>query len=399
MAWRLTKETTGSISVTDIGTGNLLRSIQSNYNMGLVGTTIVVYNDANKNIMNFASGQVTEVQIAPAAPAPAPATPQALLVYLKDNFFFELGAGGSVWGAITGALSDQTDLQTALNGKEPTIAAGLTSQYWRGDKTWQTLPTGLVLANGEGTTASGSAVNLGGGNSFTASRVVDGNAQLYSFTWQNFQQLAYYAATFYAQINNSIQLLAGNGIMQISSGINVLIGTKKVNNLTVPINGYLRNLDASGTAEWSDAPIKKIGNQTLIGSAAYVAITGLSYALAANTTYKICGSIIWQSTATNNGIGFSYLAMAGLIFDKMSVQILDNPTAAEVRNGTSAGAGSHTTTTTSEAPANTSYLATFEMNIITGASPVTFQPSCKSEGQGGATVSVMSGSFMTIETI
>lgn len=29
----------------------------------------------------------------------------------------------------------------ALAGKEPTITAGTTSQYWRGDKTWQTFPT------------------------------------------------------------------------------------------------------------------------------------------------------------------------------------------------------------------------------------------------------------------
>lgn len=35
-----------------------------------------------------------------------------------------------------------TATQTALNAKEPTIAPGTTSQYWRGDKTWQTLPTG-----------------------------------------------------------------------------------------------------------------------------------------------------------------------------------------------------------------------------------------------------------------
>lgn len=44
-----------------------------------------------------------------------------------------------VWGAITGTISSQTDLQAALNAKEPTIAAGTTVQYWRGDKTWQTL--------------------------------------------------------------------------------------------------------------------------------------------------------------------------------------------------------------------------------------------------------------------
>ena len=37
-----------------------------------------------------------------------------------------------------------TATQTALNAKEPTITAGTTSQYWRGDKSWQTLPVGLL---------------------------------------------------------------------------------------------------------------------------------------------------------------------------------------------------------------------------------------------------------------
>lgn len=40
----------------------------------------------------------------------------------------------------THIISNVTGLQTALDGKEPTITGGTTSQYWRGDKTWQTLP-------------------------------------------------------------------------------------------------------------------------------------------------------------------------------------------------------------------------------------------------------------------
>jgi hypothetical protein len=47
--------------------------------------------------------------------------------------------GGATWGNITGTLSSQTDLNTALSGKEPSITAGTTSQYYRGDKTFQTL--------------------------------------------------------------------------------------------------------------------------------------------------------------------------------------------------------------------------------------------------------------------
>jgi hypothetical protein len=41
----------------------------------------------------------------------------------------------------THTISNVTGLQTALDGKEPSIAAGTTAQYWRGDKSWQTLPT------------------------------------------------------------------------------------------------------------------------------------------------------------------------------------------------------------------------------------------------------------------
>ena len=65
---------------------------------------------------------------------------------------------GTAWGGITGTLSNQTDLQaeldglqgdidslqTAVEGKEPVLTAGATTEYYRGDKTWQTLTTTSV---------------------------------------------------------------------------------------------------------------------------------------------------------------------------------------------------------------------------------------------------------------
>lgn len=38
----------------------------------------------------------------------------------------------------------QTSMTTALAGKEPSVTAGTTSQYYRGDKTWQTLDKSAV---------------------------------------------------------------------------------------------------------------------------------------------------------------------------------------------------------------------------------------------------------------
>ena len=65
--------------------------------------------------------------------------------------------GSAVWGQITGTLSNQTDLQTALDAKfdDPT---GTTAQYLRGDGTLATFPslTGFVPYTGATTN-----VNLG----------------------------------------------------------------------------------------------------------------------------------------------------------------------------------------------------------------------------------------------
>jgi hypothetical protein len=66
--------------------------------------------------------------------------------------FYSNGAGSTDWADITGkpatfpptlpiAQSGVTNLTTDLAAKEPTISAGTTAQYWRGDKTWTTFPT------------------------------------------------------------------------------------------------------------------------------------------------------------------------------------------------------------------------------------------------------------------
>ena len=70
------------------------------------------------------------------------------------------GGGGGTWGSITGTLSSQTDLQTALNAKEPTITTGTSAQYIRGDKALATLDkTAVGLANVDNTTDAGKPVS------------------------------------------------------------------------------------------------------------------------------------------------------------------------------------------------------------------------------------------------
>ncbi len=60
----------------------------------------------------------------------------------------------------THVISDVTGLQTALNGKEATISSGTTTQYWRGDKSFQTLDkTAVGLANVDNTSDASKPVS------------------------------------------------------------------------------------------------------------------------------------------------------------------------------------------------------------------------------------------------
>ena len=97
--------------------------------------------------------------------------------YLRADGTWATPASGGAWGSITGTLGNQTDLANSLdfitnlvytesndrvnvdmaldNEKEDAITAGTTSQYWRGDKSWQTLnSTAVGLANVENTALS-----------------------------------------------------------------------------------------------------------------------------------------------------------------------------------------------------------------------------------------------------
>jgi hypothetical protein len=64
--------------------------------------------------------------------------------FLRADGTWAAPTASAAWGSITGTLSSQTDLNSALSGKEPTITAGTTGQYWRGDKSWQTLDKSAV---------------------------------------------------------------------------------------------------------------------------------------------------------------------------------------------------------------------------------------------------------------
>jgi hypothetical protein len=83
--------------------------------------------------------------------ASAPATPSSgvRLLYPKSDGWYEKNSAGT-----------ETKVGPGGAGGEPVINPGTTSQYWRGDKTWQTLDkTAVGLANVDNTSDAGKPVS------------------------------------------------------------------------------------------------------------------------------------------------------------------------------------------------------------------------------------------------
>jgi len=117
------------------------------------------------------------------------------------------GSSGAMWGAITSTLSSQTDLQSALDGKsasghthagtyEPAFASGLAGQYFRGDKTWQTLDKSAVgLGSVDNTSDASKPVST------ATQTALDGKQPSLGFTPENAANKA--AAGGYASLDSS----------------------------------------------------------------------------------------------------------------------------------------------------------------------------------------------------
>lgn len=98
------------------------------------------------------------------APEPSISSGTTSQYWRGDKTWQPFPSLSAVWGTIIGTLSDQTDLQNALDGKEPTITPGTIAQYIRGDKSLSdfkadvlaTALSGLVFTTNAAITATDS---------------------------------------------------------------------------------------------------------------------------------------------------------------------------------------------------------------------------------------------------
>lgn len=110
----------------------------------------------------LSSPALTGVPTAPTATAATNTTQIATTAFVRteiSNLIDSAPGALDTLNELAAAINDDanfaTTITTALSGKEPTIASGTTSQYWRGDKSWQTLDKSAVgLSNVENTALS-----------------------------------------------------------------------------------------------------------------------------------------------------------------------------------------------------------------------------------------------------
>lgn len=175
------------------------------------------------------------------------------------------------WGGVTGTLSDQTDLQTALNGKSDTghthaaadIVSGTiatarlgsgtanSSSYLRGDQTWATI--------------------AGGGDVTGQASSVDNEIALFSGTG-----------------GKTIKRATNTGLLKASSGV---IAT------ATPITDYLPGYTQVATLA---------SDQATAANTTPVTLTGLSFSYEANSKYVIEVYAGVAPTANTTGCGFQF---------------------------------------------------------------------------------------------
>lgn len=193
-----------------------------------------------------------------------------ILNWVSLSYFSSGGGGGGIWGSITGTLSSQTDLQSALNAKESSISATTSADYYRGDKTFQPLNKDAVgLGNVDNTSDSAKPVS---------------SAQLMAL---NNKQDTLVSATNIKTVNGTSLLGSGNLVIsggvtdhtlltnigtnthaQIDTHIASTINPHSVTKAQVGLSN-VPNLDTSTTSNITDSTNKRFvtdAQQTVISS-------------------------------------------------------------------------------------------------------------------------------------
>jgi hypothetical protein len=198
---------------------------------------------------------------------------------------------------LAAALGDDpnfaTTVATSIGTKEPAITAGTTSQYWRGDKSWQTLPVYTLSGLGGVPTTRTITIN-GTAQDLSADRTFTINSMVYPG----------------AGIALSTGTAWGTSITDNSANWNTAFGWG--NHAS---GGYLTTASAASTYVSLSG---SYANPSWITSLAYSKITGVPAFITSYTEVDTLASVTGRGASTTSTITINR-NVAGLAFNRDSV--------------------------------------------------------------------------------
>ncbi|CAB4126252.1 hypothetical protein UFOVP153_61 [uncultured Caudovirales phage] len=252
-------------------------------------------------------------------------------------------SGASSYSNSTGVLNVPTYTLSGLGG-EPAITAGTTSQYWRGDKTWQTLDktaVGLsnVTNNAQVTSVTGTSPIASSGGTTPAISITQANTTTSGYLsfgdWNTFNgkqaalngtgfvkatgTIISYDNSTYITGNQTITLsgdISGSGATAITTTIGLLkvtngmlagtINYSKMDATTVPTwnqstTGTAANITATSNATLTTLSALSLPYSQLTGTPtlSYLPLAGGTLTGGLNGTYSIFTNTGWASTASD----------------------------------------------------------------------------------------------------
>lgn len=218
---------------------------------------------------------------------------------------------GAAWGGITGTLSSQTDLNSALSGKSATGHG-----HAPGDVTG----TAVVTGDSRLTDARTPTTHSHAPSDTTGTAVITNDARLSDARTPTSHSHAPGEVTGTAVVTNDSRLSDARTPTAHNQAESTLTFTDIVTgNVSTTAHGFTPKLPNvatqffNGVGGWT-VPTGTGGPTTLVSTstqsdaviAIYTAITGLSFTPAASTNYLIDCYIVYTSTAATTGINFAW---------------------------------------------------------------------------------------------